>query len=139
MFLTQLVYVSEAKPNLGLNEIKNILTSARQHNQDHGLTGALFFNHRHFIQCLEGGRSEVNRIYHKIAKDPRHTNPQIYLLRDITSRSFDSWSMGFASHTNVNKTVYLKFNSSAQFDPTFMSGDSALEFLINATQFFETV
>ncbi len=139
MYLTQLVYISEARPEIHLDDIRSILSSAKNHNEAHGLTGALFFNHKHFIQCIEGGRTEVNRIYHKIARDDRHTHPQILLLRDITLRSFDKWAMGFASHTNVNKAIYLKYNSSAVFNPTTMSGLSALDFLVEASESFLTV
>jgi hypothetical protein len=139
MFLTQLVYVSEAKPGLHLNDIRSILSAAKRHNEAFGITGALFFNHKHFIQCLEGGRSEVNSMYHKIVKDERHTNPQIFLLRDITKRSFADWTIGFASHTEMHKALFLKYNSSATFDPTVMFGQSALDFLISASEAFETV
>jgi hypothetical protein len=46
------------------------------------------------MQCLEGERVTVLRIYERISADPRHRNITTLLLESARRRLFSSWSMG---------------------------------------------
>ncbi|MCK7492603.1 MAG: BLUF domain-containing protein [Comamonadaceae bacterium] len=47
-----------------------------------------------FLQVLEGGRSAVNRLYNRIAADPRHAEVELLSYEEIGERRFAGWSMG---------------------------------------------
>ncbi|MEK0272692.1 BLUF domain-containing protein, partial [Vibrio vulnificus] len=60
-----------------------------------GITGILFFNSQHFLQCLEGERNTVNQVYRSIINDSRHHNVVILDYSEIDSRDFHDWTMGY--------------------------------------------
>ena len=52
-------------------ELPKILSVARAHNSEHGITGILCFASGRYMQVLEGGAKEVNALYLKIGADKR--------------------------------------------------------------------
>ena len=52
-------------------ELPKILSVARAHNSEHGITGILCFAYGRYMQVLEGGAKEVNALYLKIGADKR--------------------------------------------------------------------
>jgi hypothetical protein len=76
-----------------------LLRQARAYNQDHRLSGLLVYAAatKEFVQVLEGPRDEVERIYQKIALDPRHKHAFVLHAAVATSRMFPDWRMGFAA------------------------------------------
>jgi hypothetical protein len=79
-----------------LAEIEQILASSRQNNARIGVTGALLFNRGCFAQALEGPRDAIERLYEKIACDPRHDDVRILSFGFVETRSFPDWSMAYA-------------------------------------------
>ena len=94
--LHTIVYVSSSKMLFSTFALADLLSKARQWNEEHSVTGALFYNDGHFIQCLEGPWQELNLCYSRILLDQRHSGVIELLNRPITSRAFESWEMGFA-------------------------------------------
>ena len=86
-----------------------------------GVTGALLLANGIFLQQLEGDRQAVNALYHRILKDPRHKDPAILDFSEIVERQFGSWSMGLISAIQENRQLFLKYSSTAEFDPYKMS------------------
>ena len=78
--------------------LTELLRQARTYNQTHRLTGLLLYadQTREFVQVLEGPRSEVQQIYQKIARDPRHKHAFVLHEGEAASRMFPDWRMGFA-------------------------------------------
>lgn len=74
-----------------------------------------------WIAQLEGDRAAVNKLYHHIEKDTRHTDTQILDFSEIPSRRFGDWSMGLVAATAENRQLFLKYSSKADFDPYSMS------------------
>jgi hypothetical protein len=91
----QLVYSSTATRPLSEEELQALLATARQKNDQAGLTGLLLYKDGSFIQCLEGDRSAVKSLMAKIAKDPRLKDVKIMVEGDANGRDFMDWSMGF--------------------------------------------
>lgn len=118
--LIQLTYASRMGPSVGPADVKDILRSSQRNNALVGVTGALCLSNGIFLQCLEGDREVVNRLYHHILKDPRHTDPAVLDFAEITSRRFVSWSMGLVSTTQDNRNLFLKYSSSRDFNPYAM-------------------
>jgi hypothetical protein len=119
--LVQLTYASRTSSILGPGDVKDILRSSANNNQALGVTGALCLSNGIFLQQLEGDRQAVNTLYHRILKDPRHKDCAILDFSEIVARQFGSWSMGLVSATQENRQLFLKYSTSADFDPYSMS------------------
>ncbi|MDQ3058871.1 MAG: BLUF domain-containing protein [Pseudomonadota bacterium] len=119
--LIQLTYASRTARILGPGDVKDILQSSQRNNAALGVTGALCLTNGIFLQQLEGDRAAVNQLYHRILKDIRHKDTQILDFNEISSRRFGSWSMGLIAAVAENRQLFLKYSSSAEFDPYSMS------------------
>ena len=95
MSVFQLLYVSAAAKGVDQAEIEAILASARARNAAQNVTGMLLYADRSFLQVLEGVQADVEAIFARIAKDPRHTGLSVLLEYNVPERNFREWSMGF--------------------------------------------
>ena len=124
--LVRLLYASRAVPAIDHEELVTILRQSKTHNPSVGVTGVLCFSGGIFLQVLEGGRSAVNRLYNRIAADPRHTEVEVLLYEEIGERRFASWSMGQANMSRLNPSLLLKYSATATLDPYSVSGKVSL-------------
>ncbi|MBD1581056.1 BLUF domain-containing protein [Pseudoalteromonas sp. S16_S37] len=130
MFLTRLIYASTIGDNFSQHTIEDILESARHNNLRHNITGVLCFNCSYFLQCLEGARTEVNETYKRILNDERHQNVVMLDYREIDSREFSDWTMGYIPSSTISIPINLKFSEASEFNPYAMSGASAYMMLL---------
>ena len=74
--LQRAIYVSEAVGTAGtsLLSIAQILGAADVNNRRDHLTGVLIFHRGQFLQVVEGGRADIDRLIKRLGDDPRHTN-----------------------------------------------------------------
>ncbi len=128
--LIQLTYASRPSLTFKNEEMDDILTASKRNNTRVGVTGALLYANGIFLQQLEGDRTEVNRLYHRILKDPRHRDPVILSFAEINSRRFTSWAMGSLAPLEANRHIYLKYSSSSSFDPYSMSAATLQDFFV---------
>ncbi|WKK82069.2 BLUF domain-containing protein [Marivirga arenosa] len=91
--LSQLVYVSD-RVNNSEKEIENILQACKKNNPDLGITGALLYSDKKFLQLVEGENDTIMTLYDKIKDDHRHKNCIMLSYMPITKKSFPSWHMG---------------------------------------------
>jgi hypothetical protein len=124
--LVRLLYASRAVPAIDHEELVTILRQSKSHNPTVGVTGVLCFSGGIFLQVLEGGRSAVNRLYNRIASDPRHTDVEVLLYEEIGERRFASWSMGQVNMSRLNPSLLLKYSATATLDPYAVSGRVSL-------------
>ena len=125
--MIRLMYASRGV-NLGPMDIKDILASSRRNNQQLGVTGALCLSNGIFLQCLEGDRTVVNALYHRILVDRRHKDTEILSYDEVVKRMFTGWSMGLISSSNENTEMFLKYSPVAAFDPYSMTSSGLNEF-----------
>lgn len=114
MSLVSLVYVSFASRPMTDDDLRDILTVARETNKTLDITGMLLYRDGFFIQVLEGEREAVDGLYAKIARDPRHRNVIMVYENDIAERTFGKWFMGFnkVDESNVGELEgYIDFLS----------------------------
>ena len=130
MFLTRLVYASTITDAFQHTDIESILFKAREQNAKIDVTGMLCFNRKYFLQCLEGSRTNVNKTYHKILNDRRHTRIILLDYKEISVREFGSWSMGYMPESSMTKPINLKYSGKSDFEPYEMSGESAWKMMI---------
>jgi len=120
--LVRLLYVSRSV-NLESNEAtESILSSAREHNQQNGITGVLCYGGGIYLQAIEGGRNQVNTLYSIIVKDPRHKDVVMLDYQEISERRFGGWTMGQVRLDKLNPSIVLKYSETADLDPYSVSG-----------------
>lgn len=91
----QLVYVSSANHLLTEPELLDLLAVASYNNRRRGVTGLLCHHDGSYIQLLEGDRVNVEAVYAKILRDPRHSCFMRLLESEADARLFPDWRMGF--------------------------------------------
>lgn len=119
--LVQLTYASRTAGIVGANDVKDILAASKRNNALVGVTGALCLCNGIFLQQLEGDKTEVNALYHRLLRDERHREPAILDFAEITQRRFGTWSMGLLSTLEENRQLFQKYSGSREFDPYAMS------------------
>ena len=127
--LVRLLYASRAVGPIDADAVASILKKSRTNNATLGVTGLLCFSGGIFLQVLEGGRMPVNKLYHRIAADPRHNDVALLSYAEITERSFAGWSMGQVNLARLNPALLLKYSESATLDPYAMSGPVSMALL----------
>ena len=127
--LVRLLYVSRAVDPDSSRAIESILSAARQHNLQNGITGILCYGGGIFVQAIEGGRSAVNDLYNHIIKDPRHKDVELLHYEEITERRFGGWTMGQVDVSRVKTNILLKYSERAELDPYSVSGKVSMALL----------
>ena len=127
--LVRLLYVSRALDPDASAATDSILAVAREHNMANGITGILCYGGGIYLQALEGGRNQVNALYHQIANDERHRDVVILLYEEITERRFGGWTMGQVNLTRLNTSIVLKYSETHDLDPYAVSGSVSLALL----------
>ena len=103
--LVELSYVSKATQDMGLSSLIRLFDVAHKWNQDHGLTGVLFYESGHFSQILEGKRKDVLFIWGKIQKDYRHKVLHQIEFDEIDQRLCPNWALRFYGGDQIAKDV----------------------------------
>ena len=124
--LVRLMYASRAVDGFGQDDLLAILRQSKSGNPEAGITGVLCCSEGIFLQVLEGGRSAVNRLYNRIAADPRHTQVELLSYREIGERRFAGWSMGQVDLARLNPALLLKYSERATLDPYAVSGEVSM-------------
>ena len=120
--LVRLMYASRAAEGLTPEAVGAILKKSTTNNPAQGVTGVLCFSGAVFLQVLEGGRSQVSRLYNRIARDPRHADVVLLSYEEIAERSFAGWAMGLVNMSMLNPALLLKYSEAAVLDPYTVSG-----------------
>lgn len=97
MQLKQVVYVSQVSPSVRASDAEAIAAEASERNGDLGITGFLLYSSRFFLQVLEGDESSVDEMMALVEKDGRHRDIRLLGEVSVFTRTFASWSMGYAS------------------------------------------
>ncbi|QCB38563.1 BLUF domain-containing protein [Sphingobium sp. PAMC28499] len=93
--MKRLLYISTARSILHAPELDDLLLKAREANSRVGITGLLIVGGRRFLQVLEGADEAIAATYERIRHDPRHFALVKLHDKEVGSRAFGSWAMGF--------------------------------------------
>ena len=127
--LVRLMYVSRALEAVRPETLNAILRKSTHDNPGAGVTGVLCFSGEIFLQVLEGGRSQISKLYNRITQDPRHTDVVLLSYEEIEERSFAGWSMGQVNMGRLNPALLLKYAEAAVLDPYAVSGKVSMALL----------
>lgn len=112
-----LVYASTAVHDFSEGELLELLVQSRDHNARVGVTGLLLYapgaggDKGTFVQVLEGMRMEVQSIYVRILRDPRHQHCTVLQEGEVFQRRFAAWSMGFRNVSNLQPSEVEGFST----------------------------
>jgi nucleotide-binding universal stress UspA family protein len=95
-----LLYCSAAIRPLHDEQLADLLEQARAHNKRNGITGLLCYDEGHFVQVIEGHPDEVNRLFARIERDPRHHHVQLLCRGTSARREFIDWHMVFTKSSS---------------------------------------
>ena len=123
--LMSMTYASRANPDVSANDFNEILQQAQVNNAANGITGMLTFNKDYFLQTIEGPRAQINRLLYSLIADPRHHDLQVIETRELKHRAWSKWSMNYASPTEKNAEIYLKYSTTIDFNPYLLSAEAA--------------
>ena len=123
--LMSMTYASRANPDVSAKDFNEILHQAQLNNAANGITGMLTFNKDYFLQTIEGPRAQINSLLYSLIADPRHYDLQVIETRELKHRTWSKWSMNYASPTEKNAAIYLKYSTTIDFNPYLLSAESA--------------
>lgn len=127
----QLCYASQAKSNADdlLQDLRDILSEARDFNVRHQIKGVLCYADGVFFQCLEGEQDTVLGLLDKIRFDQRHHAVNILSTRETDSNAhFQDWSMKYIGrHSEIHQ--YFEQLGLQQFNPLLLQQQSLQNFL----------
>lgn len=91
--MISLVYVSAATQKFDTGDLQELLVVSRRNNAQVGVTGALAYVDGNFMQVLEGEAGDVDPLFDRISRDPRHRLVRMMVRLPLAERSFPSWNM----------------------------------------------
>ncbi len=124
--LIQVVYISRANFNAAPAEagieptVARILQQSRINNPRLAIGGVLYYGDGCFFQCLEGDADAVEKLLEKLKRDPRHTDFEVVLRRDIKEREFARWSMKYVQVNDPVRNLLAGWGMK-RFDPYKMN------------------
>jgi len=90
----RLIYRSLATEDVVANEVlRELEETSSANNRKAGITGLLLYTGHEFLQVLEGPEKEVNALFQKISRDPRHETVRLLTFELIGPVYFEQWSM----------------------------------------------
>ncbi|WP_299068694.1 BLUF domain-containing protein [uncultured Psychrobacter sp.] len=132
--LVSMTYASRANPDVSAKDFNEILQQANENNAANGITGMLVFNKDYFLQTIEGPRAQINRLLYSLIADTRHHDLQVIETREIRHRDWAKWSMNYASPTETNAAIYLKYSTTVDFNPYLLSAEAASNLMRDLSQ-----
>jgi hypothetical protein len=128
--LVRLIYASRSTGPITDQVVEDVLAKSRENNPNAGITGVLCVcDSNVFMQLLEGGRDDVNRLYSRVIHDTRHTDVTLLEYSEITERRFTNWRMGRVDLDRINAGIVLKYSEKPRLDPFRVPGRVAIAVL----------
>lgn len=128
--MLQLCYASErieSEQEL-LQELSDILATARNFNQQHQIHGVLYYSHGKFFQCLEGQTEIVESLFLRISRDARHHNVLRFEDAIVEQSHFSEWSMKYVHKHSEISSLFSRLGFK-QFEPHALQQSGISEFL----------
>lgn len=124
--MVRLLYASRMAKTCSPADLQSILEVSRKNNAEMGVTGALLYSVRGFLQCMEGAPEPVNELYRRIVRDPRNEGVTLLSYGKTAQRYFPKWSMAYMRADEIDKALMARHGVQAPFDPFALSEEQAL-------------
>lgn len=92
------LYISNTKLLFPEDQIiaEAIVEFSKEWNASVGITGALVFTERHFVQFIEGPTDAIADLLCKLSLDRRHSGMNIIERVAANQRQFEKWSLAYS-------------------------------------------
>lgn len=138
MKLRYVSYISNQAKILNEDHVENLLFQIREKNKKLAITGLLLLIQGKFIQYIEGPDEEIEKVYKKIKKDPRHNELVLLDSGFVNERQFKDWSMAYKKIDDItveNITGYKNLELDQLFlEPNKGDKHPVLKVLYNFTK-----
>lgn len=111
-----------------LQDLRDILTEARNFNDLNQICGVLYYADNAFFQCLEGEQELVERLFERIKDDQRHYNVKWLCTYSIEKNSFQRWSMKYVQRNTNIESFFLNMGETS-FNPICLDEQNLKNFL----------
>lgn len=101
------MYLSRATVDFQEKDVMELARYAAQENEVGGVSGYLCFKNGLFVQYLEGNKSTILSLLHRIRDDDRHHIISEVTLGDLSGRHFMGWDMRYLDRKEL-KDVRLE-------------------------------
>lgn len=115
-----------------------ILNEAQIHNSKHSIYGVLFYGNDCFFQCLEGSKLEIESLYHKLLKDPRHKEVVLLSYQPVSKVRFLGWNMKYVLQ-EPEIIDFFESNNWEKFNPYALDEDLIEPFLNILASHYEDI
>ena len=89
----RLIYKSRSVEPLNWDIVRAITSVSEANNEKQDVTGVLLASRTHFLQAIEGRFEDVNAVFRRIVRDPRHDELSIVAFSLMDARLFGGWGM----------------------------------------------
>lgn len=114
--LAYLVYRSSAVDHLNDDNLQDILTAARDRNEENAVTGCLHYEDGMFFQWIEGPADAIHMIMSLILQDMRHYDVTVLGQGQLDARRFPDWRMRFSGRNNGSLMDWFASSDISTFD-----------------------
>ena len=87
-------------------DLSSIVSECRKNNPIHGITGALYYRDRRYLQIIEGDSRKVDHLMGNILNDSRHQQCIIQIDTEVKKRVFPKWQCQL--NMRVERDIYLR-------------------------------
>ena len=101
----RLIYKSRSTQPIEWDFVNELIGTSKSNNEETGISGVLLATRTHFLQVLEGEFDDINRLFMRIARDPRHEEVQLVSFGCVESRLFGGWTMHAIGIFNFNQEL----------------------------------
>lgn len=105
--MMQWLYVSQPSTRIDFETVQAILTVGKRNNSRDHVNGILVYDHKHFIQYVEGPPHTIANLKQKIESDDRHHHLQTIHYALSNTPHFSSWNLSY-----VSPDIYIKLDES---------------------------
>lgn len=111
-----------------LEDLSDILSTARSFNQKHQIYGVLYYSDGTYFQCLEGNKETIDGLYERIIQDKKHKN--VYRFNDqiIEKIHFAKWSMKYVKDATKISRFFARLGLD-KFQPYELNNENIGEFV----------
>ncbi len=130
--LERIVYVSRVAPGVDLAEVEAMVRTARTRNGPEGVSGALLYLDNFFAQVLEGAADQVEAVFARIARDPRHHGIDRRIRQRVLCPTFRGTAMALRTEADIDADLYDDFSYRPGFPVEVFPVDVLVEFALQA-------
>lgn len=109
-------------------EISRIMYPSPRLEADQRCGGIFHCGNRYFLQCIEGPREDVQRLWQRNVDDVRHKRQQLLVVEPVSERLFPENTMSYVSMRGVLIELFQR-HGVREFDPYCLDAGMLHEFL----------